>query len=311
MAKLTRATLKTLFGAGSSPTEDHFGDLIESSANILDDAGINDTNKLVSIHSSEENDHQVIQLHHGEKTAKHSPTDWDISLLKPLEFDIATLLFRAGNKQQFDPQNEQNKGPGVLALTSHDNANKVGINNNLPQYELDVNGVVKSSGRIGELPELSAELLDKVRADGQWHSICGAGNVSQGFEVMAKIEGQHNPMVHGVALFVPSDPEARSGIGWFGKKSANQDNQTHQKGINLTHTAKGKKSPLQLRWQVEKDRVDLQISSVKPLAEAPLITCYVTRLWFDEHSTIDAELQTQAPENPSAQTEPTDSGEQT
>ena len=38
MAKLSRATLKTLFSAGTSPTEDHFADLIESSVNVLDDA---------------------------------------------------------------------------------------------------------------------------------------------------------------------------------------------------------------------------------------------------------------------------------
>lgn len=288
MAKLSRATLKTLFGAGSSPTEDHFADLIESSVNVLDDAGIDD-NKLVHIHASEENQNRVMQLYQGEQSDGPTPSDWDIQLDNTLDFDIATLLFRAGDKQQFAPGQQGEQDPSALALTNNQKSNKVGINTNAPQYELDVNGVVKSSGRIGVMPDIDAAELAKICADGQWHPISLATDQVQGFEVVAKISGEFNPMVHAIALFVPEDqtpPPKR----WWRSSGPKKPAALDQSGINITHSGPGKKAVLQLRWFTDEGKVSLQIRSVTALADNPPIVCYVSRLWLQaQEKEIEAE----------------------
>ncbi|MFT4925156.1 MAG: hypothetical protein ACI8WB_001246 [Phenylobacterium sp.] len=216
MAKLSRATLKTLFSAGASPTEDHFADLIDSSGNTLDDSGVSDINKVVHIFGNPENDHRVISLYHGNQGSEEPVSDWDIGLDKDSTPDISTLLFRAGDKQDLSsdgkpstPNGGANNNNTVLTLTSANKpgiSNKVGINTMTPAFELDVNGVVRMSGRLGTAPDITTTEQQQLCADGQWHNITAPFSDYQSFEVMARVVDPscgNNALIHGVALYTP------------------------------------------------------------------------------------------------------------
>lgn len=175
MAIKNRETLKNYFKKGGFVTEKQFIDLIESSMNVIDDGislkpktGLNlnpigDSSKVISIYKS---------------NAQKEP-----------EFTL-----------------DINNGSAGLSLHDHrdktllkvDPEGKMGINQPLPQYNLDVNGTLGIKNRVGTYASGS------VPADGKWHTIIGNLDGIQAFEVVSSVKGKintgHYCVSHAIAL---------------------------------------------------------------------------------------------------------------
>ena len=148
MTTRNRETLRGFFGAGMLPTQDHFGDLIDSMLN-MDDEGFRKSerngveistpagyNALMSFYRDQNKQTALWSIAYGGKT--------DQLVVNPARVGAAA------------------DAPPVLAL---DARRRVGIGTADPRCALDVAGVVASEGRIGRAPAKQA------LADGQWHAL--------------------------------------------------------------------------------------------------------------------------------------------
>ena len=162
MTTRNRETLRGFFGAGMLPTQDHFGDLIDSMLN-MDDEGFRKSerngveistpagyNALMSFYRDQNKQTALWSIAYGGKT--------DQLVVNPARVGAAA------------------DAPPVLAL---DARRRVGIGTADPRYALDVAGVVASEGRIGRAPAKQA------LADGQWHALTPPLTGCQAFEIMA------------------------------------------------------------------------------------------------------------------------------
>ena len=147
MAKKNRNTLKNYFRNGSVPSQDQFGDLIDSTLNIIDEgfdktladglkvSQFGDTGKLMSFYKDSlvNNPLYYLNLDQGDN-----------------------LTFRCGDQGN------------ILLLpmpTESTERLRVGINTDLPENELHVDGVIRSEGRIGVASKVDSKELE-VPADG-------------------------------------------------------------------------------------------------------------------------------------------------
>jgi hypothetical protein len=272
VASRNRATLRNYFKAGTLPTEEHFGDLIDSMLNMLDEgyrkspehgveiSSLGSTNALVSFYTQREP--QKVQ--------------WSIAY-------GADAGERAGKRLVFSARDAGVPGPSVISL---DPAGRVGINTETPLHALDVNGIVRAAGRIGgyEPDNLlqgpdgreSEGLKGPVPADGQWHDLTGWLEGCQGFEVTAGVgdrgKGRY-ALLHAVALntFHP----ARSLLDWFRPR----------RRIRASEAYYGTRCDrLELKWDGTggKDaRYRLMIRTRCPYSDGLRIQVHLQRLWFD------------------------------
>ncbi len=261
MAKKNRETLKNYFKNGSLPSEDAFDDLIDSNLNVIDEgfdksveeglkvSALGDSGKLMSFFKN-------------------------IPLRNPLWFvkvDSKTdnlLVGNPKNESAFSMHQETLASFAATDAACEAEKTKIGINKKMPEWELDVGGVVRAEGRIG--------ISDKeVPADGKWHNITDALTGCHAFEVMAGVGGPKKEgkyaLLHAYAL------NTYNPKGWFfnflNLKKRIKPHQAYYRSIS---------DKLKLRWVGENRRYFLQLRTNSDYGDDIWIKYYITKLWFDE-----------------------------
>lgn len=294
MSRQSRETLKGYFREGRRPTEDDFGDLIDSALNINDEGfaktaadglrvtSLGDSPSLMGFFSPRSESNQA---------------EWRVGFR---DGRLDQLAFRRPAAGEKAPPLMILQGPSLaLPLAKEqERIGRIGIGTNEPQDTLDVAGTIRSFGRRGREPlgrEGKAQLLV---ANGEYQPLTGPLRGCHAFEVTAGVGDRHTgrfALVHAIALntFNP--------IWWdnlFGLK----------KRIRSHHAYYSQHADrLQLRWAVCKPDDDpvtghgdsgayqLQIrtrrdyradhrrdGTLKGDAQEVQIRAYVTQLWFDD-----------------------------
>jgi hypothetical protein len=248
MAKRNRSTLKHFFKKGALPTADHFGDLVDSSLNMIDEGFDKSLEHGLEISSMGSHDRLISFFRNND----HRSPLWSISY----DDDQENLLF-------YRPR--ENTSP--LPIMSLDHAGKVGVNKKKPEWELDVAGVIRAQGRIG----ISGKT---IAADGEWHSITEALSGCQAFEVMAgvgkKKTGKY-ALMHAYA-FNTFNPRGAL-FNFLNLKKRIRCHQAYYLSIL---------DKLKLRWSGDNQKYYLQIRSNSDYGEGIQIKVYLTKLWHDE-----------------------------
>lgn len=174
----SRATLKAHFVAGSLPEQQHFEALIDSCLNLREDGFSRTDRDGWRVHAQAQHD-GLFSFH---RDSADSPPLWSAGFAKGGEH----WVLRSGDTTR----------PAVLTL---DRDGRAGIGVATPRAALDVEGPLRSSGRIGTAPKASQPL-----ADGNWHDLTGDLRGCQAFEVMAGAgkpgDRHHFALMHATAL---------------------------------------------------------------------------------------------------------------
>lgn len=261
MTKRNRKTLSAYFADGQLPTQEVFGDLIESVVNIVDDG----------FEKSPEEGMKVAQLDNNSKLVSFYD---EITVREPLwsiAFSVSGYGGMDGNKNlNFFYGSNRNNGLTLASVPESaagaDKASegkiRVGINKNAPKHELDVDGVVAADGRAGR------EGKNKVRADGNWYPIITGLDGCQAFEIMAgvgKPRSGRYALLHAYAL------------NTFNSKKGNIT--YHQAHFS------SRCDQIELRWTGGMHDYSLEMrvrcSYEQNAKEEVCIQYYLTRLWFD------------------------------
>ncbi|MBI1395200.1 MAG: hypothetical protein GC151_04400 [Betaproteobacteria bacterium] len=268
-----RATLRNYFKSGKLPTEDHFADLIESTLNMVDEgyrkspehgveiSALGSANALVSFYT--QRDPNTVQ--------------WSIAY-------GADTGDAGGKRLVFAARDSGESGPGVMSL---DPLGRVGLGNDSPSYTLDVNGVIRSAGRIGGY-EPGHQGLDAagqrseyekspVAADGKWHDITGWLSGCQGFEVVAGVGDRQGrgryALLHAIALNTFNPSRSLLDLLWPRRKI-----RAHEAYFS------SRCDRLELKWEGAHGRdarYRLMIRTRCPYSDGRRIQYFLTRLWFD------------------------------
>ncbi|QCK14533.1 adhesin [Mangrovivirga cuniculi] len=169
-----RETLRGFFRKGNLPTENNFNDLIDSVINRVDD-GISKTTD------------------EGLMLSPIGTSEKLVSFYKSIEDKSPAWSFNV-NRGNSNLNINNRLGDSIMTL-QHDG--KVGINNENPEEELDVDGTVGMKSRKGKLH------TGKIPADGKWHPVVSELNGCHAFEVVAgagkKKTGKY-ALIHALAL---------------------------------------------------------------------------------------------------------------
>lgn len=259
--RYNRATLRNFFADGQRPSGKHFGRLIDSMLNMVDEGFSKTPQEGLKIASAVTH-HALLSFYR----ENHQQRLWSLGFSEQadrLQFcnDLAAEPALAMDVRQGDDGNVESR---------------VGINTGRPQHALQVEGVVCMQGRTGGLHPPAVPL-----ANGEWHDITEELTGCQAFEVMAGSgrEGSGRfALVRAVAMNA-FNPGASwlSLLGWDRKR------------IRQQHAWYGKRCDrLQLRWAGEggrHGRYRLQIRTRcdygKVDGKDVPIHVNLTRLWFD------------------------------
>jgi len=188
MGLINRQTLKNYFKKGGFATEKHFEDLIDSTLNAVDD-GIN------------VNPEDGLRLSSAIKSNKL------LSLFKKnnQRFPDYSLNINKDNTDNLSFTND--KDETILTLKKN---KKVGINTDLPLYELDINGTVGIKTQTGTY------LKGNVPADGSWHNLIANLDGIISLEINAKVQGKigqgYYSVCHAFALSTFGGKKSKSKI---------------------------------------------------------------------------------------------------
>ena len=253
MAMKDRNTLKNYFKIGDIPSEAEFEHLIDSGINKIDD-GFSKTRKDGLMISSLGGTENLMSFY---EEIQDENAQWVININKDgiANDDKNDLQLR-------DPEN----GKPLFTLSKK---GRVGINENKPKYELEVNGWSASKGRVGTY---TAE--NTIPANGKWHAITPKLNYCQAFEVIArtgiKDTGKH-AILHAVA--VSAYGNSRSSI----RKTRGR--------YNFWKPVK-----LQLRWTGTTYAYQLKMRCKQNLGSDVHIKYFITHLWSDEEMGIEKQF---------------------
>jgi hypothetical protein len=249
-----RETLRSYFGDGTLPTQAHFGDLIDSTLNMVDEGfrkTIANGNELYAPVGH----HNLLSFYRDQSPQQAL---WRVS------------LGAQQDQLQFQP------GDSASPVLSLDAQHGVGIGTAAPQATLDVRGTVGSQGRRGMLPLAQERLL----ANGGWQDLTGDLEGCQAFEVVAGAGCAgtgHFGLVHAIAM------SAYNPGGWLAWTS-------ERRGIRRTQAWWGRRCDrLQLRWRGTHGRkaaYRLQIRTGCNFGDQVQIQAHVTQLWFDPHMAL-------------------------
>ena len=253
MALLNRETLKNFFRKGTSPSEEHFAELIDSSVDKIDDGfakSIEDGLQLAPQGKSA----QVISMYYNKVD---DDPDWQISL---------------PNKDKEKGLKIQGKH-GTVPLFIDDKA-QVGIRTIAPAHTFEVNGTIGAKGRVGTF------FKGKVPGNGKWQDILVKLDKPQVFEVVARIDGPTNSGKYAIAhaIAVSTYGEANNNIritgshyGWFWNR------------IQMRWTGKNKDYALQIRTRSHYgEDEDGQFYFIK---------FHITSLWDDQQEFEEINLK--------------------
>lgn len=179
---------------------------------------------------------------------------------------------RAKSAEVTHEKPEQARG---LTLTSD---GRLGVNIDEPSWRLDVDGVVRMSGRVG-MPTAG---LPSIKANGQWQPITKDITGCQAFEVMAGAGGEPRKgrytMLHAIAMnaYHPRNPI----LNWlFGRRRIRS-----QTAVYGSYADR-----LKLRWVAAEERhfFRLEMRTFSDFGKDrdgnhKLVHYYLTRLWFDK-----------------------------
>jgi hypothetical protein len=197
MPKRNRATLRGFFSKGMLPTEKHFVDLIDSSLN-MEDEGFTKTKKHGMHLSTLPGQENLLSFFKKDNEA-NQPL-WTVGYVDEDNngFSIYKLV--------------DNKKSPVMSLSQDKN---VGIQTEEPTAELEVNGFVKSSGRMGstlkfqndDVEEEGDNNLKPVLANRRWQAITPVLHGCNAFEVVAGVSSSENnigkgqyALLHAIAM---------------------------------------------------------------------------------------------------------------
>ncbi|HMB62773.1 MAG TPA: hypothetical protein VKN36_06855 [Eudoraea sp.] len=170
-----RKTLYEYFITGRRPTEEHFRNLIDSTFNKADD-GL-DIHKDYGLMLYAASMGRIISLF---EDKDQDVAKWQIIASRE---ENALRINESFDSEQEDNEEKLERMPPLFLKKG----GGLGIRTNDPKHALEVNGIVSSSGRLGNYLQ---EKVNTVPADGKWHNVfpepltgCNA------FEIMAYAEG--------------------------------------------------------------------------------------------------------------------------
>jgi len=260
MPLLNRDTLHKLFSRGSRPTEKHFADLIDASANKLDDG----------FSVSPEHGLSLAPLAENKKLMSifRSPRDREPALswsLDPLpHVNGLKISDQQGQDQLFFKQ-----------------GGNIGIHTDKPAFPLHVAGYVGMQGREGTFAS------GQVPADSYWHTIVAGLDGLQAFEVNAAV----------VKNFPKEDEKKRKrrprSAYMQGIALAAYEGRGARNKIRHMHSASFFWDRIYLRWIGDVHNYRLQIRTLfsygreeKTKGEPIMISYKVSQLWSD-HITLE------------------------
>jgi hypothetical protein len=252
MAKKNRKTLRRYFEKGRLPSEDQFGDLVDSTLNTIDEGF--------------------------DKTPENG---FEISLIGEHERLISFFKAAAPNDAVWTIDYDQKKDRLLIskpvaeddveatAAMTFSGDGYVGVNNPSPGHTLDVGGVIAAHGRIGANPDNQKT----VAADGNWHNIAGPLRGCQAFEVMAGVGSQGTGKY---ALMNALAMNTFNPRGWLFNFLNLKKRIRYQHAYYLSRGNR-----IMLRWANGKDGYYLQMRTVCGYGGDFRIRYYLTKLWFD------------------------------
>lgn len=245
MGKANRNTLKNYFKQGRMPSEQQFAELIDSMLNMVDEG----------FDKSAEDGLKVSQL--GDNTAL-------ISFYHPTDLNRPTWSMTC-DKTKGELVIQDQTGNPVLVLAAD---GRVGIAKTMPQFALDVAGVVAAEGRTGAMRGL-------VPADGQWHPIVENLSGCQALEVMA---GAGKPKTGRYALLRATAMNVFHPTGFF------MNFLNLKRRIRCHHAYyRSRCDRIMLKWQSTDEKTyALALKTKCAYAEGIQVQYNVTRLWFDK-----------------------------
>jgi hypothetical protein len=239
MAIQNRESLKEYFKKGQLPSEGHFHDLIDSSINKVDD-GMSKT------------------MEDGLMLAPIGESRKLISFFKNIE-DKSSAWRMEVDENDADLRFTNKIGDSILTVSEE---GRVGVNNESPQANFDVNGNMAMSGRQGNAYK------GKVPADGKWHQIITELNGCRMFEIFAgvgkKKTGKY-ALMHAIA------------ISTYGK-SKNKIKKTQGR-----YGIRGNK--IKLRWTGTTYKFNLEIKTKANYGDNVAICYNIQDLWQDVYMT--------------------------
>ena len=243
MSKRKRHILKNFFKKGSLPSEEQFGDLVDSMLNMIDEG----------FDKSPEEGLKIAQIGDEGKL---------ISFYRDIELKSPLWSIEVDKEDKLLYNNESNST--VLFL---DPKGKIGLNKKDPEHEFDVDGVISSKGRAGNI-------RGEIPADGIWHSIIDELEGCQAFEIMAgagKKDSGKYALLHAFAL------------NTFNPKGRFFNLINSKKGIRCQNAYYHSRcSKLKLRWAGGQSNYSLELKSSTSYGDEVCIRYYITQLWFDE-----------------------------
>jgi len=260
MAKNDRSTLKKFFSKGELPTEDKFSDLIDSSLNVVDEGFDKSADHGFEISTTGSSERMLSFFH----TVASKYPAWSISYEKEKEKGQGKLVF---NRVALD-----DKAKPVVTLSPE---GRVGIDNEHPEWTLDVGGFVSAYGRIGT----NNKEQKTIPANGEWHDITEVLTGCHGIEVMA---GVGSPRTGKYALMKATALNTFNPSGWLFNFFNLKKRIHYQQAYYLFFTNK-----IKLRWQTvegkDNDRqYTLQMRTNTNYGDGIRVRFYLTRLWFDD-----------------------------
>ena len=251
MAKKNRSTLKRYFRRGALPSEDQFGDLIDSSLNTIDEGF--DKSPENGFEISLVGDHsRLISFF---KNAAVRDAVWSIEYERERDRLLITK-----------PDADAKISPAM----SIGGDGRVGVNKSDPAYTLDIGGVICAHGRIGANPDNQK----KIAADGRWHNITGALSGCHAIEVMAGVGSKGTGKY---ALMNALAINAYNPRGWlFNFLNLKKRIRYHQ----AYYLSRGNR--IKLRWFSEGEHYFLQMRTVCAYGGDVKVRYYLTSLWFDQ-----------------------------
>lgn len=274
MTKQDRTTLKSFFRDGALPSAERYADLIDSTVNQIED-GFSKTPgdglRLASVGESR----AVMSLYQGLSTPypswvlEHGETVGSLHFRQGLGLAGNDLDSEASNAKSDSVSGGTTPAPSGVTLSCD---GRLGVHSDTPEWRLDVDGIARMQGRIGQ----PTQGMEEVPADGRWQDVTRSMTGCQAFEVMAGAGGEVNygrySMVHAIAMnaYHPRNPI----LNWlFGRRRIRS--QTAMYGSYADR--------IRLRWVATNERhhFKLQMRTNANFGEGKTIRYYMTRLWFD------------------------------